>query len=187
MDNDSVSFGKDYLLQPPDATSGDIVLGVRAQVAPGTHTDARPPQEIRMDIVDTRYAGHVFMQQASGTGPYFGRYRFVTEGSETRHAAWVNLAKSWPTSQLASDDAARAAHFAINAKNYCDASNRAIAAAAEVMTLDRHAAGWAAAVTAERVAAQERDILEGKLLGARELHWPEIRLHGRSATPLRTR
>lgn len=140
-----------------------------------------------MDLIDISYGGYVFMRQASGTGPYFGHYRFVAEGSDTGAASWVTLAKSWPTQQLACDDAVRAAHFAINAKNYRDASRRAVEAAAHVMMLDRHATGWAAAVTAQRVAANERDSLEVKLLGAKELHWPDVLLHGRSAGPLRSR
>lgn len=140
-----------------------------------------------MDTVDTSYGGHVFMRQAAGIGPYFGRYRFATEGSDAGTAGWVNLAKSWPTQQLACDDAARAAHFAINAKNYCDASSRAVAAAAQVMMLDCKATGWAAAVTAQRVAANERDGLEATLLGAREVHWPDVMMHSRGSQPLRCR
>jgi hypothetical protein len=131
----------------------------------------------------TSYEGHVFLQQCSGTGPYFGHYRIAAEGLDVGTSAWVDLAKSWPTRDLASDDATRAAQFAIDARNYGSASRRAVSAAARVMMLDRSAAGWADAVQAQQTAACERDRLEAKLLGARESHWPQVLLHDRSSGP----
>jgi hypothetical protein len=134
-----------------------------------------------MDAVTLRYEGRDFMRQASGTGPFFGHYRFVAAGT----AAWVALLKSWPTEQLACDDAIRAAHFAIDAENYGGAATRAVEAAALVMTLNRGASGWPAAVQAQRVAANARDFLEARLVGAKERHWPDLQIHSGRAAPLR--
>jgi len=137
--------------------------------------------------MSTAYEGHVFLQQCSGTGPYFGHYRIATEGLDVSASAWVDLAKSWPTRDQASDDATRAAQFAIDARNFGSASRRAVSAAARVMMLDRSATGWADAVQAQQAAARERDRLEARLLGARESHWPPVLLHDRPAGPQRSR
>ncbi len=138
-----------------------------------------------MDAITATYAGCVFVRRTSGSGPYFGHYRFTTE--DLRGAAWVALPKSWPTEQLACDDADRAAHFAIDVGNYDGAATRAIEAAAVVMTLNCKAPDWPAAVHAQRVAAKERDVLEARLLGAKERHWPDIQVRGGGTAPLRCR
>ncbi|MDR7271483.1 hypothetical protein J2X20_004151 [Pelomonas saccharophila] len=135
----------------------------------------------------TLYEGHVFTPRASGTGPYFGHYRVAVQGSDATASPWVDLAKSWPTQQLACDDATRAARFAIDARNYGSASSRAVEAAARVMMLDGNASGWADAVKAQRAAARERDSLEARLLGAREAHWPDVLVHDDGAGPSRSR
>jgi hypothetical protein len=135
----------------------------------------------------TRYEGHVFMQRVSGTGPYFGHYAIGPEGSAAAELAWVDLPKPWPTRQLASDDAACAARFAIDVGNHGQASRLAVLMAARVMLLDSKADGWAQAVQDQLAAATERDRLEARLLGARELHWPEVLLRDGEVQLLRSR
>ncbi|WP_457425910.1 hypothetical protein [Roseateles sp. P5_E7] len=116
------------------------------------------------------------MHKVCGTGPYFGHYKLGDELDA--EAAWVELLKSWPLHALASDDATRAAHFAIDVQNYGDAAAEAIEAAALVMTLSDTVAGWPAAVHAERRAVAKRDVLEARLLGGKEGHWPDANIHG---------
>ncbi|RZJ12277.1 MAG: hypothetical protein EOP39_04070 [Rubrivivax sp.] len=128
------------------------------------------------------YAGKLFMQEVFGTGPYFGHYKVghaLDADMAWEAATWVELLKPWPHKVLASDDATRAAHFAIDVLNYSDASAEAIEAAAFVMTLSDTMPGWPAAVHAERRAAVKRDALEGRLVGGKERHWPDAQIHGR--------
>ena len=136
-----------------------------------------------MTAVVATYAGRSYMQEAGGTGPYFGHYKLGDELD--RDAAWVELLKSWPYKALASEDATRAAHFAIDVQNYADAAGEAIEAAAFVMTLSEAVPGWPAAVHAERRAVAKRDALEARLLGAKERHWPDAQICGRRSDIVR--
>ncbi len=140
-----------------------------------------------MNTVTTCYEGCVLMQRTSGGGPYFGHYRFVRDGRDAEAVAWIDLTKSWSTEQLACDDAVRAAHFAIDAQNYGNAVGRSVEAAAQVMMLDSKAPGWPEAVKAQFLAANERDGLEARLIGAKERHWPEIQRHTDRSEPIRWR
>lgn len=125
-----------------------------------------------------------FVRRATGAGPYFGQYLLL---GEDQSPAWVGLSKSWPTEQLAFDDATSAARFAIDTQNFRRAATRAVEAAAMVTSLDSNELGWPTAVHAQRLAATERDVLEVRLLGAKERHWPDIQTPSSSQTPLRCR
>lgn len=124
--------------------------------------------------VTAAYEGHVFARRVVGAGPYFGQYRFVVD--HPAEAVWVRLLKSWPTEQLALDDAIRAAHFAVDVENYGGAVIRAVEASTLVMTLSGESPSWPAAAQAKRVAENERDVLEARLLGAKERHWPDVQV-----------
>jgi len=128
-----------------------------------------------MDAIATHYEGYVLVRQVSGADPYFGHYRFAAKSSDIDAAmTWVDLGKSWPTEQLACEDAWLAGRFAIDGENYSAAVAHATEAAAAVMMLACDDASWPAAVRAQRTAAARRDLLESRLLGARERHWPEL-------------
>lgn len=129
-----------------------------------------------MDAVADRYEGRLFLRHASGGGPYLGRYGLVDETLAPGEVRWVGLMRWWLTEREASEDAALAAQFAIDAELYCAAATRAAEATALTLALDNDAPEWPSAVRAERAAHLERDALEARLVGAREVHWPSLAL-----------
>lgn len=140
-----------------------------------------------MNAVADRHEGRLYLRHASGTGPYLGRYGLVDETQAHQDVRWVDLMKWWPTEREASEDAARAARFAIDADLYRAAATRAVEAFTLAATLDNDAPGWSLAIRAERAAIVERDALESRLVGARELHWPSPMLRRENPPVMRCR
>jgi hypothetical protein len=140
-----------------------------------------------MDAVTDRYERRLYLRHASGSGPYLGRYGLVDETQAHQEVRWVDLMKWWPTEREALEDAARAARFAIDAELYRAAATRAVEAVTLASTLDNDAPAWSLAVRAERAAIVERDALESRLVGARELHWPSPALRRENPSAMRCR
>jgi hypothetical protein len=140
-----------------------------------------------MEAVADRYEGRLFLRHASGAGPYIGRYGIVDETLAPQEVRWVGLMKWWSTEREAAEDAARAAQFAINAELFCAAAARALAATALTSALDNDASEWSSAVRAQHAAHLERDALEARLVGAKEVHWPSLALRRENQLVMRCR